>query len=526
MDRPKRVIVIGAGPGGLASALLLRKAGLEVTVVERQGIVGGRSGCIEAEGFRFDIGPTFFLYPRILEQIFAGAGFSLMDEVPMARLDPQYRIIFENGGELQATGNMERMKRAIAALCPEDASKLDGFLADNRQKFSAFTPTLQKPFQSWRDVLTPEMLRLLPLLRPWNSLDRELKRYFKDPRIRLAFSFQSKYLGMSPFRCPGLFSILSFLEYEHGVFHPYGGCHAIMRKMAALGEEMGIEFILGQGVEEILFSGRRAVGVRLANRSLRADAILVNADFANAMTHLVPDNLRRRWTNKKIARARYSCSTFMLYLGLEGAAPPLAHHNIFLAENYRENLDDIDRRHVLSKKPSFYVQNACVTDSSLAPAGCCTLYALAPVSHMHSNINWATQAPHFRQILLRQIQRLGITDVTDRIRFERMITPADWQNSLSIYRGATFNLTHDFGQMLHLRPRNRFDELAGVYLAGGGTHPGSGLPVIFESSRITSRLLLEDLGYADQWQEIAATMEKPESVLRRTRQSPAVAIPA
>jgi phytoene desaturase len=525
MDRPKRVVIVGAGPGGLASAMLLRKAGLEVTVVEKRHGFGGRTGQINADGFKFDVGPTFFLYPQVLEQIFSAAGYDLMTEVPMERLDPQYRIIFENGGEISATPNVERMKQAIARISPRDAEHLDDYLADNRRKLAAFTPTLQKPFNSWRDALTPEMLRMAPLLRPWNSLDRELSRYFHDPRVRLAFSFQSKYLGMSPFRCPGLFSILSFLEYEHGVFHPYGGCHAIMRKMAELAAEMGVEFLMGQGVDQIEFADGRATGVRVGGHIVRSDAVVINADFAHAMTHLVPGKLRRRWTDRKIAKARYSCSTFMLYLGLDGAAPPLAHHNIFLVENYRDNLADIDSRHVLSSNPSFYVQNACVTDPSLAPRGCSTLYALAPVSHLHPNIDWAKEAPRFREILLKQIQRLGITDLKERIRFEKMITPVDWNKDYSIYRGATFNLTHDFRQMLHMRPRNRFDELAGVYLVGGGTHPGSGLPVIFESARISSRLLLEDFGYGERWTDLQAAMARIHTKPTLGCRTP-VAIPA
>src|SRR5262249_55286982 len=159
---------------------------------------------------------------------------------------------------------------------------------------------------------------------------------------------------------------------------------------------------------------------------------------------------------------------------------------------YAENLADIESRHVLSDDPSFYVQNACVTDPSLAPEGMSTLYVLAPVTHQHANVDWSREAPAFRARLLKQIEKIGITCVEKRIRFEKIVTPADWESRYHVYRGATFNLAHTWGQMLHLRPRNRFDELGGVYLVGGGTHPGSGLPVIYESARITSRLLLQD----------------------------------
>ncbi len=182
----------------------------------------------------------------------------------------------------------------------------------------------------------------------------------------------------------------------------------------------------------------------------------------------------------------------MLYLGIEGRFD-LPHHNIYVARDYARNLDEIENQHVLSRDPSFYVQNASVTDPTLAPAGMSTLYVLAPVTHQHANVDWSVEKDRFRTLLLKQIAQAGFTGVEERIRFERMITPADWDEQYEIHLGATFNLSHSLDQLLHLRPRNRFEDIPGVYLVGGGTHPGSGLPVIFESARITSRLLCEDL---------------------------------
>jgi phytoene desaturase len=493
----KRVVIVGAGPGGLAASMLLARAGLSVTVLERLPHVGGRTSTLEGGGFRFDLGPTFFLYPRVLEEIFAAVGRDLHEEVQLVRLDPQYRLVFGGGGELLATPDVGRMEQAIAALAPEDAGAFRRFLDDNRAKLAAFRPCLESPFLGWRSLLSPRLLKVLPLLRPWLSLDGELGRYFRDPRVRLAFSFQSKYLGMSPFNCPSLFSILSFLEYEHGVFHPVGGCGAVTRAMADVARDLGAEIHLNEGAEEILFEGRRAVGVRTPRGEYRADALVINADFARAMTRLVPDWLRRRWADKKIAGKRFSCSTFMLYLGVEGRCDELAHHTIYMARDYARNLRDIESDHVLSDDPSFYVQSACVTDPSLAPPGMSTLYVLVPVTHQHANVDWQREARRFRALALRQLAKVGLTDVEKRIRWERMVTPADWEGRYEIHRGATFNLAHTLGQMLHLRPRNRFEDLESVYLVGGGTHPGSGLPVIFESARITARLLLQDVGLAD-----------------------------
>jgi phytoene desaturase len=492
----QRVLIVGAGPGGLAAALLLAKEGLEVTMVEKQPRVGGRTSVIESDGYRFDLGPTFFLYPQILEEIFSAAGRDLHQEIPMQRLDPQYRLIFGAGGELQCTSDVERMVDQIARIAPGDAPQFRRFMTDNRVKLEKFAPCLQSPFPGWTSLLQARLLAVLPYLKPWKSLHAELAGYFRDPRLQLSFTFQSKYLGMSPFQCPSLFSILSFLEYEHGVWHPIGGCNALTQGMARVATELGVRIRLNEPVEEILFEGRRAVGVRTTSGELRADAVVMNADFGYGLTRLVPNRLRRKWTDETIARKRFSCSTFMLYLGLEGRFDELAHHNIYVAENYRQNLNEIENLHVLSEDPSFYVQNPCRTDNTMAPPGHTALYILLPVSQQHPNIDWNRERDRYRQLALRQIAKLGLHDLQSRIRFERVITPADWEHQAGIYRGATFNLAHNLGQMLHLRPRNRFEEFDRMYLVGGGTHPGSGLPVIFESARISSRLLLEDLNRA------------------------------
>ncbi len=495
----KRVVVVGAGPGGLASAMLLAASGVDVTVIEKRAHVGGRTSTFQQDGFHFDYGPTFFLYPRVLREIFAAAGYSLEREVPMKRLDPQYRLVFGQGGELLATGDHSRMEAAVAALCPADAKNFQRYMRDNRDKLQRFLPFLESPFESWRDLAKPEMLKLLPILAPWRSLDAELRRYFSDERIRLGFSFQAKYLGMSPFRCPGLFSILSFLEYEYGVFHPVGGCGAITRSMARICEEMGVTILCDEAVEEITFSGRKANGVKTGRRDLEADAVIVNAEFAEAARTLIPRRLRSHWTDDAIAAKDHSCSTFMLYLGVEGRYDDVAHHTIYLAKDYRGNLHDIEKGHTLSADPSIYVQNASVTDDTLAPEGMSSLYVLAPVTHSCNGVDWGRETAAFRERVLNQMGHIGLGDLRERIRTERILTPVNWAAEFALHRGSTFSMAHSLKQMLHLRPHNRFEETEGVYLAGGGTHPGSGLPVIFESARISAKLMLEDLGVKSAW---------------------------
>lgn len=489
----KQVTIIGAGPGGLASALILRQAGLDVTVIERMDRVGGRTSAIEAEGFRFDRGPTFFLYPRILQEIFQSLGRDLFEEVPMTRLDPQYRLIFGTTGQLDATNDIARMQEQIALFSPEDAARLPDFLEENRLKLDSFAPILESEFGSWTRLFSRDMIKLLPLVRPWRSLDADLKTFFKDERIRLAFSFQSKYLGMSPYQCPSLFTILSYLEYDQGVYHPTGGCAAVSERMGEIAEEMGVKFKLEEEVQEVLFSGRRAVGLVTDKDRYSFDALVVNADFARAMTRLVPEDVRPKWSNRKISTRKYSCSTFMLYLGIKGQVDA-AHHNIYFSNNYVKNIQDISENYRLPDDPSFYLENPGATDSTMAPEGMSSLYLLVPVSHMHERINWNQETMNFREIAYQQLDRIGLGDVKERVVYEKIYTPQDWQEQMEIYRGATFSMAHNLLQMLHFRPNNRFKDLEGVYLVGGGTHPGSGLPVIYSSARISSGLLCEDLG--------------------------------
>ena len=489
----KRVAVIGAGPGGLATAMLLRAAGAHVTLLEREDRVGGRTASFAQDGFTFDYGPTFYLYPEVLEEIFAALGRDLRQEVDLRQLDPMYRLVFDDGKTFDATPDVERLTAEAAKISPADAPNVPAYLQEQIDKFAVFKPILQRPFNGPADLVKPDMLRAFPLFRPWLTVDQDLRRFFKSEDLRLAFSFQSKYLGMSPFKCPSLFTIVAHVEYGFGVWHPVGGCNAIPRAMARVATEAGVDIRLNAPVDEIAFEGRRATGVRVGGETLPADAVVVNGDFAGTVPKLIPNRLRKRWTDDKVEAKKYSCSTFMLYLGIEGRLDHLHHHTIALSGDYLHNIQEIDDGQA-PEDPTIYVQNASVTDPTLAPEGHSTLYVLVPVGNLSGGVDWETFAPIYRERILDRLSKLAGCDIRARIRTERMLTPADWQAQMGIFRGATFNLAHNLGQMLHWRPRNRFEDVDGVYLTGGGTHPGSGLPTIFESARIASRLAAEDLG--------------------------------
>lgn len=499
----RSVAIVGAGPGGLSSAMMLAASGFAVTVYEAGPTVGGRTRRIELDAprgrFAVDCGPTFFMMPYVLEEIFSAAGRRLGDYCDLHRLDPMYRLVMgrPDGAPItiDATQDLERMAAQLSAIEPADGPAFLRFIRDNRRKLALMEPILRRPIRGLRDLVTLDTLKVAPTIRPWQSLYGYLSGYFRNEQVRLALSFQSKYLGMSPFECPSLFSILPYIEYEYGIWHPRGGCNALTAAMAEVAEEYGATIRCGAPVERLAFEGTRCVGAVVEGTLERHDHVVVNADATWALRHLVPESLRRRsgWTDASIERKRYSCSTFMLYLGVEGAID-LPHHTIYTSRSYRRNLDDIARNGRLSEDPSTYVCNASRTDPTLAPEGHSSLYVLVPTPNASAPIDWSSAGPRLREETYAQFERVfGIADIRRRVVAERVVTPLDWQAE-RITLGATFNLAHSLPQMLHRRPHHRFEGLDGLWFVGGGTHPGSGLPVIFLSAETTTSLLCAEEG--------------------------------
>lgn len=299
---------------------------------------------------------------------------------------------------------------------------------------------------------------------------------------------------MSPWESPGAFSILSYIEHAYGVYHVKGGLNSLTAAMAKAAREEGAVIHTNNGVKELLITqDKRVYGLLLEDgRKVMADEVIINADFGHAMTTLVKPNVFKKYSKEKLEKKPFSCSTFMLYLGIDKQFD-LPHHTIWFAKDYRKNVEEITKTKVLSEDPSIYIQNAVVTDSTVAPKGKSTLYVLVPVPNNTSEIDWQTVAKPFRDMIIQMLnEKLGIHNLEEHIEVEKIITPHDWESEIGVYKGATFNLGHQLHQMLAFRPRNKFEELEHCYLVGGGTHPGSGLPIILESARITANSILDD----------------------------------
>ncbi len=490
----KHVVVVGAGPGGLTAAMILARRGVNVTVFEAQDEVGGRNAAIRMGPYTFDTGPTFLMLKSILDEMFVEAGTTTDALMDMRRLEPMYRLQFADR-RIEPCANPEAMQAEIDRVFPGHAGCYERFMQREGARFRALYPCLQKPYHKLGSLLHPDLFKAIPHLALGKSLFGIMQRCFDDEQLALSFTFQAKYLGMSPWECPGLFSIIPYIEHAFGIYHPIGGLSRISDSMAEVAMSHGAEIRTGTPVSRVNVTNGAARGVELADgQRVTADDVVVNADFGHAMTHLFEPGVLRKYAPARLEKRRFSCSTFMLYLGVDRAVD-LPHHTIFFADDYRANVEAIFKGRRTGSDISIYVRNATVTDPGLAPAGHAALYVLVPVANLRGEPDWETESGAFRDWVLEVLERrAGLADLRQHIVCERVVTPLDWRDAYHVYAGATFNLAHTLDQMIYLRPRNKFEEVDRCYLVGGGTHPGSGLPTIYESGRIAANLICEAYG--------------------------------
>jgi phytoene desaturase len=494
MKPTPHVLVVGAGPGGLATAMLLAGQGFSVHLVEAQDRPGGRMRGFEAEGFAFDTGPSILQLPQILEQIFTrafgGDEGALRRYVELLPVVPNTRIHFWDGTSLDTFADHERNRAAWDAFIPGGAARFDRFFAEHAKKYAiAYDRFIAHDASSIPGYFNP--LRLLPAARymPWESLHRSLSRSLDDERLVYAMSYPSKYLGLHPTTCSSVFSVVPFLELAFGVWHPKGGFRALARAMQRAFEDLGGTTRFGARVERILVEDGEARGVELATGEiLRADHVVVNADWALAKSRLLRPEDRPSHPDHAMAARPYSCSAFMLYLGLDKVYENVPHHAILLSDAVRRtDRDALEDRSLDRNDAPFYLCNSTVTDPMNAPAGKSAVYVLVPVPNTGNAVDWQRERDAFADGVLHRLAKVGMPDVAKHVVFQRLFTAETWRDDFDVYRGAVFNLAHGWTQLGPLRPRSRDEDVANLHWVGGGTHPGSGLLTIFESANIAAR---------------------------------------
>jgi phytoene desaturase len=492
----QRVLIVGAGPGGMATAMRLAARGYAVEIYEAEDRVGGRMRGFGLGEYQFDTGPTILQVPRLYDELFESCGLRFSDYVKLFRLDPNTRIAFWDGTHIDLTSNITAFKAQLAKFNADLPAAFERWYVEHLSKnVVGYGPYLGQPVRSPLGYLRPsEILAALPF-RPWESLYDHFKRFFNDERLIYALGYQAKYLGMHPSACSSVFSLVTFLEFHEGIWHPEGGFRALAQGLARGAEALGVTIHLGAPVRQVIVSGGRATGVELASgERIFADAVVLNADFGHAVTHLLPEEARGPYTDRKLSQMDFSCSTFMLYLGVNRRYETLPHHQLYLSRNIQRRTPLWAKSAVLDEdEPSFYVCNPTIIDPANAPAGHSTLFVLVPVPNTSYPIDWAAKARSYRDLIVSRMPLLGYAGVEKHIVAERHFTAETWRDDFRTHLGAVFNLTHGWRQLGPFRPHIRHSGAGRLYWIGGAVHPGSGLMTILEAAKSAVHFIEEDV---------------------------------
>lgn len=504
----KHVVIIGAGPGGLATAMRLAHKGYTVELFEAEDRVGGRMRGLEVGPYAFDSGPTILQMPQLYEHLFADVGLQLADYLTMLRVQPNTRLRFWDDTWLDLTSDIARFKDQLARLRPDLPAAFERWYLEHiRKEVVGYQPYLGTPVRPPLGYLRPDEIAAALPFRPWETLYDHYWRFFKDERLVYGLSYPAKYLGMHPTACSSIFSLIAFLEFRYGIWHPQGGFRELARAMARAVGDLGGRIHLNRPVREVWLDGRQVKGVTLADgERVAADAVVVNADFGYALNHLLPAQARGRYTENKLRQMRFSCSTFMLYLGVDRHYNDLPHHQLYLSDHIRSRQAPwVDDSALDETNPSFYVCNPTPIDPGNAPDGHSTLFVLVPIPNTSYGVDWEVKQNAYRDLILDRLPLLGFSNVRQHIVAEACYTAPTWRDDYRTYLGAVFNLGHDWLQLGPLRPHIRADGLAGLYWIGGAVHPGSGLMTILEAARSAVSFIEQDIPAG----EVAVTADVP-----------------
>jgi phytoene desaturase len=488
-----KIIVIGSGFGGLAAAIRLAARGHEVEVYEKRDKLGGRAYVYEINGFRFDAGPTVLTAPFMFDELWAAAGRKREAYFQMVPCDPFYRIFDHTGRHFDYNGDEAFILDQIAQRNPADRTGYQTFMQSTKAIFQkGFIELADKPFLSLMDMVrvAPDLIKM----QSYKSVYRYVSQFIQDDFLRQCFSFHPLLIGGNPFDAPSIYTMIHYLEREWGIHYAIGGTGAIVQAMGRLFTELGGKIHLNAEVREIIIEGRRVSGIRLQDGTIqRAGSIVSNADVAFTYRNLIPELYRRKYTNRKIERMKYSMSLFVIYFGTKRryADVGLAHHNIILGERYKELLADIFDRKTLAQDFSLYLHMPTLTDSSIAPEGCEGFYVLSPVPHLGAGVDWTKAARPYRDAIMRFLEENYLPDLQANIIAEHWIDPLHFQNELNSYLGSAFSFQPVLTQSAWFRPHNRSEEFDNLYFAGAGTHPGAGLPGVLSSAIIVDNLIGE-----------------------------------
>jgi len=493
MTGKESAVIIGAGIGGIATAIYLAKNGYNVNIYEKNSSPGGRCGQIIREGHRFDLGATMLMMPGIYRDVFQSLGISLFENNNIKPLGNLYEIYFDNNEVIAFSPDKNKMKIQLEKIEPGSFEKSQKYVSDGYKIFQlGINKLIGRNFDNLFQFANFKNVGMLIKLKTYISNYRYVKKFFRHPHLRMAYTFQNIYVGQSPFNSPALFSMVPAAELTEGSFFPMGGMFSIVETLLSAARSSGVQFHYNTPVSKIRVNGKKAESVILDDGTeIRADIIVANADLPYVYRKLLPD----KGKSKRLDNMKYSCSAICYHWGLDKVYPQLGHHSVFLSDGFREGLDRIFIDKSVSDHPSFYVHAPARTDQSAAPQNQDTISVIVGAGHLDKKKkqDWEDLKKKTRTAVIQRLKQLGLEDFEEHIKFEICFTPESWESACNISRGSVFgSLAHNIFQMGYFRPHNNHSRYKNLFFVGGSTHPGNGIPNVLLSAKLTAERILNN----------------------------------
>ena len=492
-----KVIIVGAGFGGLSLAALLAREGHQVTVFEKNSQYGGRARIHKDKGFQFDMGPSWYLMPKVFENFFKQFGKKPEDFYSLKRIDPSYRIFFNRGNVIDVGSSYQKIEELFNSLESNGAEKLKEYLALAKEKYDlTMDETIYRGFESITDFFSWELLKNGPRLGVFSSLDSLVKKYFKSQEAQKIFEYSMGFLGGSPKMTPAMYQIMSYVDMIQGVWFPVGGMVKVADAIYQLAISNKVQFYFDEEVKKIEVENDKAKKVITDKRQLTTDAIIVNADYAHAELNLLEAKYqsygRKYWDSRILAP-----SAFVTYIGINKKIKKLMHHSLFLEKDWASNFEEIfnNRNNSWPTDPSYYVNVPSKTDPKLAPKNCETLFILAPLSPGLKDTN--KEREKFLNQIVTHLEKTVGEQIKEHIVTKRIFAVNDFAKDYNAYKGTALGLAHTFWQSAYFRPHHQSKKVKNLYYSGQYTHPGIGVPMTLISSQITAKIITNH----KKWQE-------------------------
>ncbi|WP_353854863.1 phytoene desaturase family protein [Bacillus sp. Bos-x628] len=487
----KKVIIIGGGLGGLSAAIRLQSSGFQVTILEKEAALGGKLQRHKGEGYSFDLGPSTITMKAYFEEVFTACHRRMEDYVTFYPIYPLTKNFFSDGHTVELTPHIEQMETQIAQFSPEDAKQYRAFLRESKRLFQlAEDQFLNRLLLTWKDKTDMKLMKAFLAVKPFTSVQRLLRQYFRHPHTLAMFGRYATYIGSSPYEAPAIFNMMAYLEGEKGIYGVKGGTYRLVEAFETLAKELGVQIQVNEQVKTIHVTDRRIQGVETGQKMYEADQVIAGADALTVYRQLIAEKDRPSYLNQKLSKIEPSLSGFVLLLGVPKVYEQLSHHNVFFPENYEQEFKDIFQRKQLPNDPTLYICYSGHSEPDLSGGtDRSNFFVLANAPYVTKEQDWDMLKETYRQHIKTKLKEKGFFDIEQLVEYEAVQTPLDLQQKTGAYQGAIYGMSSNSFKQAFFRINNKSKDIEGLWFVGGTSHPGGGTPIVTKSGQLVAEAI-------------------------------------